>query len=136
MMFSNPTAHAVWIAFMTILANETACGDCKGSRLFYLLVPISTPLAKPMVPPKDETPHVGDFGKITTYASGISKGSKTERLKTLFGENSILGRTVVVYAGTKDLGKGGYEDFLKTGNAGGRLACGVVGFSFCTRSQL
>lgn len=47
----------------------------------------------------------------------------------LLGANSILGRTVVVHAGTDDLGKGGHAESKKTGNAGGRPACGVIGIS-------
>lgn len=41
-------------------------------------------------------------------------------------ENSVLGRAVVVHADQDDLGRGGNEDSTKTGNAGARLACGVV----------
>jgi hypothetical protein len=40
-----------------------------------------------------------------------------------------LQRTVVIHAGTDDLGKGGHEESLKTGNAGPRPACGML-YSF------
>lgn len=79
--------------------------------------------------PHDEVRHVGDLGNIQTDSNGVAQGSKTDKLLTLFGENSILGRTVVVHGGEDDLGKGGHPDSLKTGNAGGRPACGVIGFA-------
>ncbi len=34
-----------------------------------------------------------------------------------------------VHADPDDLGKGGFEDSLTTGHAGGRLACGVIGYA-------
>ncbi|VVT45826.1 uncharacterized protein SAPINGB_P000910 [Magnusiomyces paraingens] len=79
--------------------------------------------------PSDSVRHFGDLGNIWTDASGASLGSTTDRLLTLFGENSILGRAVVVHTGTDDLGKGGNADSLKTGNAGGRAACGIIGIA-------
>lgn len=74
--------------------------------------------------------HVGDLGNIPTDASGTAKGSFTDSLISLFGANSIIGRSVVVHAGQDDLGKGvgaAAEESKKTGNAGGRNACGVIG---------
>lgn len=91
--------------------------------------PHFNPFGKTHGAPEDEVRHVGDLGNIQTDAEGVAKGSKTDRLISLFGENSILGRTVVVHGGQDDLGKGGHPDSLKTGNAGGRPACGVIGFA-------
>lgn len=40
-----------------------------------------------------------------------------------------LVRVLQVHDGVDDLGKGGHKDSLTTGNAGGRAACGVIGFA-------
>ncbi|TQS33552.1 hypothetical protein Golomagni_06099 [Golovinomyces magnicellulatus] len=74
--------------------------------------------------PADEARHVGDLGNIETDAQGNAKGSVKDSLVKLIGPHSIIGRTVVVHAGTDDLGKGDNEESLKTGNAGPRPACG------------
>ena len=79
-----------------------------------------------------DTRHVGDLGNVTTDAQGAAKGSFTDSLISLFGANSIVGRSVVVQAGQDDLGKGvgsAAEESKKTGNAGGRNACGVIGLT-------
>ena len=47
----------------------------------------------------------------------------------LHGEHSVVGRSCVTHAGVDDLGQGGHELSSTTGNAGGRLACGVIGLS-------
>ncbi|KEF60935.1 superoxide dismutase [Exophiala aquamarina CBS 119918] len=79
--------------------------------------------------PTDSERHVGDLGNIKTDAQGNAKGSVTDSLIKLIGEQSVLGRTVVSHAGTDDLGKGGNEESKKTGNAGPRPACGVIGLA-------
>ena len=48
---------------------------------------------------------------------------------SLSGANSILGRSVVVHADADDLGMGGHELSKTTGNAGGRLSCGIIGIA-------
>ncbi|TGZ82722.1 copper/zinc binding superoxide dismutase [Ascodesmis nigricans] len=79
--------------------------------------------------PTDEVRHVGDLGNVETDAQGIAKGTITDKHVQLIGPHSVLGRTVVVHAGTDDLGRGGNEESKKTGNAGPRPACGVIGIS-------
>ncbi|GKT42652.1 superoxide dismutase [Mn], mitochondrial [Colletotrichum spaethianum] len=79
--------------------------------------------------PEDEDRHVGDLGNIETDAQGNSKGTVTDKHVKLIGPQSVIGRTVVVHGGTDDLGKGENEESKKTGNAGPRPACGVIGIS-------
>ncbi len=46
---------------------------------------------------------------------------------TLYGEQSLLGLPLVIHADQDDLGlKADNEESLKTGNAGRRLACGLI----------
>ncbi|KAJ6260662.1 Superoxide dismutase [Drechslerella dactyloides] len=79
--------------------------------------------------PTDENRHVGDLGNVQTDGNGKASGTITDRFVKLIGPESVLGRTVVVHGGTDDLGKGGNEESLKTGNAGPRPACGVIGIA-------
>ena len=73
------------------------------------------------------TRHAGDLGNVTAGEDGKAQINISDAFISLHGENSILGRTVVVHADVDDLGKGGHELSKTTGNAGGRLACGVIG---------
>lgn len=79
--------------------------------------------------PEDETRHVGDLGNIVADEQGIAKGTITDKLISLSGPYSVIGRTIVVHEGVDDLGKGNHEFSLTTGNAGGRAACAVIGKS-------
>lgn len=40
---------------------------------------------------------------------------------------SIIGRSVVIHKGIDDLGLGGNGESLKTGNAGERMSCAIIG---------
>jgi len=91
--------------------------------------PHFNPFGKSHGAPSDEERHVGDLGNIRTDAEGNSVGCVEDNQVKLIGAESVLGRTVVVHAGTDDLGRGGTEESKKTGNAGPRPACGVIGIA-------
>ncbi|XP_046361339.2 superoxide dismutase [Cu-Zn]-like [Haliotis rufescens] len=76
--------------------------------------------------PEDGTRHVGDFGNIDVPKDGQLVTSFTDPLASLDGNQSILGRAIVVHAGEDDLGRGNNSASLENGNAGARLACCVI----------
>ena len=57
---------------------------------------------------------------------GVAKFSITAQRVDLIGDRSVIGRGLVIHEDEDDLGKGGDAESLKTGNAGERLACGVI----------
>ena len=73
-----------------------------------------------------EKGHVGDLGNITADDNGTASFSIEANRVDLIGDRSVVGRGLVVHADQDDLGQGGDEESLKTGNAGDRLACGVI----------
>lgn len=70
---------------------------------------------------------MGDLGNIVADQEGIARINIVDPLITLEGPTSVIGRAIVVHEGEDDLGTGGHPSSLKTGNAGGRLVCGVIG---------
>lgn len=70
--------------------------------------------------------HVGDLGNIEADENGFADFLINAARVNLSGEESVVGRAIVVHSDKDDLGKGGDAESLKTGNAGNRLACGVI----------
>lgn len=65
--------------------------------------------------------HVGDLGNIEADSSGKAHLELTDKIMTMSGDKSIIGRGVIVHEKADDL------KTQPTGDAGGRLACGVIG---------
>ena len=63
--------------------------------------------------------HVGDFGNVTADASGVATVDLLDTVIAFDGTNSIVGKAVIVHANPDDYSQ-------PSGNAGARLACGVV----------
>jgi Cu-Zn family superoxide dismutase len=74
----------------------------------------------------EDSGHVGDLGNINAGKDGVATVYKIAKHVDLIGDRSVVGRGVVVHADPDDLGQGKNAESLKTGNAGDRLACGVI----------
>jgi len=79
--------------------------------------------------PDDEERMVGDLGNIEADESGVANVNIEDRLVKLIGPHSIIGRSIVIKSNEDDLGRGGHEYSLSTGNSGQRIAGGVVGIA-------
>ncbi|HEY7368475.1 MAG TPA: superoxide dismutase family protein [Thermoanaerobaculia bacterium] len=79
------------------------------------------PGTMPHAGPHDAQRHAGDLGNIEIKGNGKGKLEITTDLLTVkAGPNSVVGRSVIFHEKADDL------KTQPTGNAGGRLACGVV----------
>ena len=79
------------------------------------------PLDKKHGAPTDANRHVGDLGNIEADENGNAHLEMTDTLINLGGRYSIIGRAVIVHADEDDF------ESQPTGNAGARVACGVIG---------
>jgi superoxide dismutase, Cu-Zn family len=72
--------------------------------------------------PYEPVKHSGDLGNINFDDQGVAKINFTvgDIKVAKEGPNAIIGRALIVHAGTDDLATD------PTGNAGGRVACGVI----------
>ncbi len=97
-------------------------GDCSDPKA------LSTgghynPTNKPHGAPDSTERHVGDLGNIQADSSGTAIVHIRDRVISLNGPYSIVGRGVIVHAGPDDF------KTQPTGNAGGRVGCGVIGIA-------
>jgi Cu-Zn family superoxide dismutase len=78
------------------------------------------PTGAPHGGPDSDQHHIGDLGNITADSSGSATLDRVFSYLALEGDNSIIGRAVVVHSGRDDLTS------QPSGDAGTRVACGVI----------
>ena len=79
--------------------------------------------------PDDEERMVGDLGNIDVDEDGLAHINIEDRQVKLIGPHSVIGRSIIVKSDMDDLGRGGHEFSLSTGNSGTRIAAGVIGIA-------
>ncbi len=67
--------------------------------------------------------HAGDMGNVTANQDGIAQLEYLDKHIKLNGSHSIIGYSVIVHKNEDDLSS------QPTGNAGPRVACGVIGIA-------
>lgn len=101
--------------------------------------PHYNPFGKNHGAPDDADRHVGDMGNVVADKDGNAEGMIRDGLIKIFGEYTVVGRSIMVHADPDDLGKGPLEGWPEvppppapaqhtktTGNAGARIACGII----------
>jgi Cu-Zn family superoxide dismutase len=73
--------------------------------------------------PTDMERHVGDLGNLIADPEGMAHYQRMDSLISFSGPHSIIGLAVIIHQGE--------DDFTSqpTGNAGSRVACGVIGIA-------
>lgn len=95
-------------------------GDCSAAD-FTSAGGHFNPMGQPHGGPQAAARHVGDLGNIEAGADGVATLDWTDTQLAFEGHHGIVGRAVIVHAKADDL------KTQPTGDAGGRLACGVIG---------
>lgn len=97
-------------------------GDVTGSKDGLTTGGHFNPEGKDHGKPEDKVRHVGDLGNIKADDKGVAEINIKDSMLELSGPHSILGRGLVVHANP--------DKFTQpTGDAGGRVAVGVIGIA-------
>jgi Cu-Zn family superoxide dismutase len=81
------------------------------------------PAGKPHGAPESGERHAGDLGNLVADSSGRAYLERTDTLISLTGPNSVIGRGIIIHEASDDM------TTQPTGNAGARVACGVIGIA-------
>jgi superoxide dismutase, Cu-Zn family len=79
------------------------------------------PTAMQHAGPMADKRHVGDLGNVTADDQGNVALDYVDKHLAFMGPSSIIGHAVILHANADDF------TTQPTGNAGGRIACGVIG---------
>ena len=79
------------------------------------------PTGDPHAGPKEMKRHEGDMGNLEADKDGAATLEYLDAKLSFDGPGSLLGRGIIVHAAADDF------KTQPTGNAGGRLGCGVIG---------
>lgn len=73
---------------------------------------------------------VGDLKMLTADENGrVSGYFYKDSIASLYGENSIIGRGMVIFAKPDDLSHQNYSTYAKAGNTSARSACCTIALS-------
>ncbi len=73
--------------------------------------------------PDSKERHVGDLGNVKANDKGVAEIDITDKMLSLSGPHSIIGRGLIVHAKADDLKS------QPAGDAGGRIGGGVIGIA-------
>lgn len=89
-------------------------GDCSAPGAHF------NPTNKSHGGPNSIERHAGDFGNVLADEKGHAHYDRIDKIITLDGSHSIIGKSVIVHEKADDLVS------QPTGNAGNGVACGVI----------
>ncbi|KAI1291761.1 Superoxide dismutase [Halotydeus destructor] len=78
---------------------------------------------------RDTVRHVGDLGNVRVDRDGKAQFLLNDNVISLNGPFSVIGRSIVIHEKEDDLGRGLDAESRKSGNSGGRIACGIIGIA-------